>query len=66
MTEVEVSRNTATEYLNGLVKTRLIDKVKIGKTHYYMNIPLMNLFLSVSDNKSAENIPPIESVSELV
>lgn len=60
--ELGISRPTATRYLNGLVETGLIDKVKIGRTHYYMNIPLMELFMNVSESKNLENILPIESV----
>lgn len=63
--ELEISRPTATRYLNGLVETGLVNKVKIGRTHYYMNIPLMNLFLSVSDYDKSDNTVSIESVSEL-
>lgn len=62
--ELAISRPTATRYLNGLVETGLIDKVRIGRSYYYMNLPLMDLFLSVSDSKVTENVPPIESVSE--
>lgn len=62
--ELGVSRPTATRYLNGLVETKLIDKVKIGRTHYYINIPLMQLFMSVSDSKPTAPILPIESVLE--
>ncbi|MDE7430628.1 MAG: Fic family protein, partial [Lachnospiraceae bacterium] len=60
--ELGISRSTATRYLNGLVETGLIDKIKIGRTHYYMNIPLMQLFMNVSEAKDSENILPIESV----
>lgn len=60
--ELGISRPTATRYLNGIVETGLIDKIKIGRTHYYMNIPLMNLFMNVSETKNSENILPIESV----
>lgn len=62
--ELNVSRPTATRYLNGLVETGLVDKVKIGRTHYYMNLPLMELFMSVSDSHTPETTAPIESVSE--
>ena len=62
--ELGVSRPTATRYLNGLVETKLIDKVKIGRTHYYINIPLMQLFMSVSDSKPTVPVLPIESVLE--
>ncbi len=59
-----VSRPTATRYLNVLVEIGLLDKVTIGRAHYYINIPLMDLFLSVSDSQSKEEVPPIESISE--
>lgn len=62
--KAKVSRPTATRYLNGLVETGLINKVKVGRSYYYMNLPLMDLFLSVSDSKATESVPPIESVSE--
>lgn len=39
--ELMVSRPTATRYLNALVGTGLLDKITIGRTHYYMNIPLI-------------------------
>ncbi len=62
--ELLVSRPTATRYLNALVEIGLLDKVTIGRAHYYINMPLMNLFLSVSDSQSKEEVPPIESISE--
>lgn len=62
--ELNVSRATATRYLNGLVETKLVEKIKIGRTHYYMNLPLIELFMSVSDNESTETALPIESVSD--
>lgn len=62
--ELGVSRPTATRYLNELVETRLINKVKIGRTHYYINLPLMKLFMSVSDSKATTSTLPIESVIE--
>lgn len=62
--ELGISRPTATRYLNGLVETGVIDKIKIGRTHYYMNIPLMQLFMNVSDIKPSDNTLSIESVLE--
>lgn len=62
--ELMVSRITANRYLNALVKTGLIERIKIGRSYYYMNLPLMNLFMSVSDSNHINGIPPIESVSE--
>lgn len=62
--ELMVSRVTANRYLNSLLETGLVDRVKLGKAYYYMNIPLMNLFMNVSDTSSDDSIMPIESVSQ--
>lgn len=62
--EMMVSRITANRYLNALAETGLIERIKIGRSYYYMNLPLMNLFMSVSDSNSSETIVPVESVSE--
>ena len=62
--EMMVSRITANRYLNVLVKTGLIERIKIGRSYYYINLPLMNLFMSVSDSNPTGSIAPIESVSE--
>lgn len=62
--ELMVSRITANRYLNALVKTGLIERIKIGRSYYYMNLPLMNLFMSVSDSNPTDGSTPIESVSE--
>lgn len=59
-----VSRVTANRYLNSLLETGLVDQVKLGKAYYYMNIPLMNLFMNVSDASSDDSVMPIESVSQ--
>lgn len=44
-------RLTATKYLDGLVSIGILDKVKIWREGYYMNIALYNLFLSVGEKK---------------
>ena len=59
-----VSRVIANRYLNSLLETGLVDRVKLGKAYYYMNIPLMNLFINVSDASSDDSVMPIESVSQ--
>ncbi len=40
MREMRVSRPTATRYLNALVDINLLEKHKIGKSYYYLNIEL--------------------------
>lgn len=62
--ELMVSRVTANRYLNALLDTGLVDRVKVGRAYYYMNVPLMKLFISVSDGSDDSDVLPIESVSE--
>lgn len=41
-----VQRKTATKYLDTMVEEGLLEKVKIWKTNYYINTPLVHLFTS--------------------
>lgn len=45
MEDLSVSRITATKYLDELVSIGLLDKTKVGRSNYYINSPLMALFL---------------------
>lgn len=62
--EMQVSKITANRYLNTLIETELVDRVKIGRSYYYINRPLINLLMSVSDSNNESNIPSIESILE--
>lgn len=64
--ELMVSRATATRYLNDIVNLGLLEKIKIGKSHYYMNTPLMNLFMSVSDTSKTDVSITVESITETI
>jgi hypothetical protein len=44
-------RLTATKYLDGLVRIGILDKVKIGRESYYINVALYRLLLSVGEKK---------------
>ena len=44
MEDLDVSRLTATRYLNLLVDAGLLQKQKVGKSNFYINEPLYNLF----------------------
>ncbi len=46
MTDLGVSRITATKYLEELTEIGLLQKEKIGRTSYYINISLYQLFLN--------------------
>lgn len=41
--ELKVHRNTAASYLNNLADSGMLEKIKIGKSNYYMNMPLLEL-----------------------
>lgn len=42
--DLEVTRLTATKYLDQLVKKGFLEKQKIGRSNYYINTPLCELF----------------------
>lgn len=63
MDEVEVVRLTATNYLNRLVEAGLLEKLKVGRTNYYLNIPLIKLFMD-SSQQFDDTAPQIESIRE--
>ncbi len=58
--DMMVERRTASKYLNKIVDTGLLHKEKIGKTYYYINIGLTNLFLNHTE-LTEKNVPAIES-----
>ena len=45
MEDLAVSRITATKYLDELASIGLLDKTKVGRSNFYINTPLMALFL---------------------
>lgn len=46
MNDLQVSRLTAAKYLDQLVELGLLTKEKIGRNNYYINQPLVSLFLN--------------------
>ncbi|MDR0714130.1 MAG: Fic family protein, partial [Bacteroidales bacterium] len=61
---LQVSRLTATRYLEKIVEAGLLQKIKSGRNNYYLNLPLCKLFLNASDIQSSDNEVKIESVNE--
>jgi Fic family protein len=47
MSELQVSRITATRYLDELIEIGLLDKHKMGRENYYINVPLYDLLSNV-------------------
>lgn len=58
-----VQRKTATKYLDMIVSEGLLEKIKVGRTNYYMNNRLIDLFMNHQD-KESHNVDVIESVYE--
>ena len=50
MNDLRVSRPTATRYLDELGKSGFLKRYKIGRSVYYMNTPLVSLFVEGFDN----------------
>jgi Fic family protein len=49
--DLKVSRHTATKYLDVLAEDGFLEKRKLGRTNYYINRPLFELFIAVSENE---------------
>jgi len=50
-TDLDVSRLTATKYLDELDQIGIVQKVKLGRDNYYINTDLYNLLLNVNQVK---------------
>lgn len=48
--EMQLHRNTATKYLDKMVEEGILEKHRLGRSNYYINTELFELFLSVSEN----------------
>ena len=59
---MQVSRQTASKYLDRIVALGLLKKEKMGKENYYINPRLMNLFIEFGQYKATEPAEVIESV----
>ena len=59
---MQVSRQTASKYLDRIVALGLLKKEKMGKENYYINTQLMNLFIEFGQYKATEPAEVIESV----
>ncbi|HOZ98256.1 MAG TPA: hypothetical protein PK682_10940, partial [Niabella sp.] len=51
ITDLEVSRLTATKYLDELDQIGIVQKVKLGRDNYYINTDLYNLLSNVNKIK---------------
>lgn len=60
-----VQRQTASKYLDMIVDTGLLSKIKLGRSNYYMNIKLIDLFINHAKVPSQET-DTVESVHNTV
>lgn len=49
MNDIQVQRKTAAKYLDMIVAEGLLKKIRVGRENYYINEPLMQLFLNRED-----------------
>jgi Fic family protein len=59
---MQISRQTASKYLDRIVSLGLLRKEKMGKENYYINTRLMNLFIEFGKYEQTEPSESIESV----
>lgn len=62
--ELNVSRLTAMRYLEKLVAAGFLTKYRHGRANYYINTPLVNLFLDLPRIPQSGEVPGIESATE--
>ena len=61
--ELGISRKTASLYLRQLVEKGYLKLLKIGRSNFYLNEPLFNLFVGARRGRAGKNdVPLIESV----
>lgn len=64
--DMNVERKTAAKYLDMIVNIGLLEKIKIGRSNYYINTRLMDLFLNhqVPTNEIYEAIESVQEINE--
>jgi Fic family protein len=60
--ELGVARQTASKYLAQLVDGGYLKLLKIGKSNFYLNEPLFDLFINAHHGEPAGEVPLIESM----
>ena len=65
MQDLNVSRITATGYLNKLVSNGLLEKLKLGHSNFYLNTALSQILIEHSP-KANDHFEKIESISKII
>lgn len=58
---MQVSRQTAARYLDKIVELGLLQKEKMGKENYYINIRLTSMFIEFGKYENKDGADSIES-----
>jgi len=64
MTDLRVSRLTSTRYVDLLTEKGFVAKHKMGRSNYYINQPLLTLFLKAEQGDSIPSSPTTQILSE--
>lgn len=64
MADLHVTRLTATRYLELLTEQGFVNKQKIGRSNYYVNQPLLKLFIEAGNNLPSTPTPIILTTSK--
>ena len=59
--DLRVSRLTATKYLDRLTDEGFVEKHKIGRYNYYINVPLVQIFTEIPDQPETSDAPVMAS-----
>jgi Fic family protein len=59
--DLGVSRLTASKYLDRLSDAGFVEKRRIGRYNYYVNVPLMGLFAQIPDRPGALDMRSIDA-----
>ena len=62
MQELQVSRVTASRYLNSLAEHKLLDKVKVGHSNFYLHPQLTQLLINHSEYDNTDSFEIIASI----
>lgn len=62
--DMQVKRVTAAKYLDMIIETGLLKKVKVGKSNYYLNTKLIDLFLNHKEITMSEQ-EQVKSISNI-
>ena len=62
--DLDVSRLTATRYLEKLVDAGFLEKHRHGRTNYYINTPLVELFVNLPRESKTDESIQVESATE--